>query len=175
MFQTNAMGIFGLISVAMCWALAGVLYRVGATGSVARELSLLLVVEGVILVTGGSIELFMTPAATASSWYPAYEQVKDMIHLLGDCVILALYPPFLAAALHTKLTRPFAARRIRIGLWAVSVALFFTVLLSPLEIGVTLLYAAVLLLFAFALMIVQFQMSAGGGFDLSDDDNAFIE
>ena len=152
MIQANAMGIFGLFSVAMCWVLAGLLYRVGATGSVARKLALLLVIEGAILVTGGSLGLIITPAATASSWYPAYEQVTGVIHLLADCAILALYPPFLAAALDTKLTRPFADKRIRIGLWAVSVALFFTVLLGPLEIGVSLLYAAVLLLFAFALI-----------------------
>ncbi len=33
MFQANAMGIFGLISVAMCWAFAVILYRVGASGA----------------------------------------------------------------------------------------------------------------------------------------------
>jgi len=152
MFQANAMGFFGLFSVAMCWALAVVLYRVGATGSVARKLALLLLVEGVILVTGGSIELFMTPTGLASSWYPAYSEASGIVHLLGDLALLALYPPFLAAALNTKLTRPFADKRIRIGLWTVSVALFITVLLIPLEIGVTLLYAAVILLFAFALI-----------------------
>ena len=125
MFQANAMGIFGLISVAMCWALAGVLYRVGPTGSVARKLALLLVVEGVTLVTSGYIHLVMTPAATASSWFPVYYQAEFVVHVLGDCALLALYPPFLAAALHTKLTRPFAAKRMRIGLGVVSVALFF--------------------------------------------------
>jgi hypothetical protein len=32
MFQFNAMGFMGVVAVAMCWALAVVLYRVGATG-----------------------------------------------------------------------------------------------------------------------------------------------
>ncbi len=152
MFQANAMGIFGLVSVAMCWAFAGVLYRVGATGSVARNLALLLVAEGFILLTGGSIDLFMTPAATASSWYPTFYEAEGVVHTLGDCTLLALYPPFLAAALHTKLTRPFAAKRMRIALAVVSVALFLTVGLSPPEIGLTVLYAAMSLLFAFALV-----------------------
>ena len=133
------MGIFGLFSVAMCWAFAVVLYRVGSAGSVARKLSLLLVVEGFILVTGGSIGLFMTPAATASSWYPAYSQAESIVHTLGDCAFLALYPPFLALALNTKLTRPFAARRMRIGLTVASIPFFFAVGLSPPEIGLTLL------------------------------------
>jgi len=152
MFQANAMGIFGLISVAMCWALAGVLYRVGPTGSVARKLALLLVVEGVTLVTSGYIGLLITPAVTASSWYPAYSEAETVVHILGDCALLALYPPFLAAALHTKLTRPFAAKRMRIGLGVVSVALFFAFFLSPLEIGLTLLYATISLLFGYTLV-----------------------
>jgi hypothetical protein len=152
MFQANAMGIFGLVSVAMCWALAGVLYRVGSTGSVARKLALLLVVEGVTLVTSGYIDLLMTPTAIASGWYPAYTEVRDTIHLLGDCALLALYPAFLAVALHTKLTRPFAARRMRIGLAVVSLALFFIVKLSPPEIALTLLYAMLSVLFGYALV-----------------------
>ena len=146
------MGIFGLVSVAMCWALAGVLYRVGPTGSVARKLALLFVAEGVTLVTSGYIGLLMTPAATASSWFPAYYQAESMVHLFGDCALLALYPPFLAAALHTKLTRPFAAKRMRIGLGVASVALLFAVNLSPWEIGLTLLYATLTLLFGYALV-----------------------
>ncbi len=152
MFQANAMGIFGLVSVAMCWVMAVVLYRVGSTGSVARKLALLLVVESVVLGTSGYISLIMPPAATGSSWYPAYYQARDIAHLMGDCALLALYPPFLAAALQTKLTRPFAARRIRIGLGVVSVALFFVFYLSPVEIGATLLYATLSLLFGYALV-----------------------
>ncbi len=66
--------------------------------------------------------------------------------------MLALYPPFLAAALHTKLTRPFAGKRIRIGLAGASAALFFAVLLSPLQFGATLLYLMLSLLFGFALL-----------------------
>jgi hypothetical protein len=152
MFQVNAMGIFGLVSVAMCWALAVVLYRVGATGGVARKLALLMVVEGFTLVNSGYIGLLLTPAAMASSWYPAFSQAEDFVHVLGDCTLLALYPPFLAAALHTKLTRPFATKRIRISLAVVALAIFLAVFLTPLEIGVTLLYATMTLLFAYALI-----------------------
>ncbi len=35
MLQSTALGILGLFAVAMCWALAVVLYRVGESGSVA--------------------------------------------------------------------------------------------------------------------------------------------
>ncbi len=50
MRQSTLMGMFGLVAVAMCWALLVVLYRVAATGRVARKLVLLLAVEGVTLV-----------------------------------------------------------------------------------------------------------------------------
>jgi hypothetical protein len=152
MFQVNPYGIFGVLTVAMCWASVVVLYRVGATGSVARMLALLLLAEGATLVTAGYIELFMTPAAFESSWIPAFFEVNGAIHLLGDCAFIALYPPFLAAALHTKLTRPFAARRMRIGLAVASVALLFFVSFGPLEIGLVLLYGTLSLLFGYALV-----------------------
>ena len=54
MFQANAIGIFGLISVAMCWTLAVVLYRVGPAGSAACQHALLVVVEGVVLMINPS-------------------------------------------------------------------------------------------------------------------------
>ena len=51
MDQWQLVGILGLVAIAACWALAVVLYRVGTAGSVARKLSLLLVVEGFTLTT----------------------------------------------------------------------------------------------------------------------------
>lgn len=56
------MGIFGLISVAMCWALAVALYRVGPAGSSARQLALLVVVERVVLMISPS-EIMEDPVA----------------------------------------------------------------------------------------------------------------
>jgi hypothetical protein len=53
MLQAQLIGILGLVAIAACWGLAVVLYRVGTAGSVARMLSLLLVVEGLTLVTAG--------------------------------------------------------------------------------------------------------------------------
>jgi hypothetical protein len=152
MFQADPTGFVYLVAFAMCLALAVVLYRVSTTGSVARMLALLLVVEGVTLISTGSIDLFLTPAVKASSWYLGWVRAEQIVHTLGDCAMLALYPPFLAAALRTKLTRPFADKRMRFGLAGVSVALFFAVELSPLKFGATLLYLLLVLLFGFALV-----------------------
>lgn len=152
MFQVDPLGILGFVAVAMCWALASVLYRVGAPGGVARKLSFLLLVEGVTLGSTGYIDLFLSPTTHAYRLYPEWLQVEAIVHTAGDCAMLALYPPFLAAALQTSLTRPFADKRMRMGIATASAVLFFAVLLSPLQFGAVLLYLLLVLLFGFALV-----------------------
>jgi hypothetical protein len=66
--------------------------------------------------------------------------------------MLAFYPPFLAAALQTKLTRPFANKRVQIAIAGAAGLLFFMVFLTPLTFGATLLYLMLSLLFGFALI-----------------------
>ena len=164
MFQTNPIGVLALVAVTLCWILALMLYRVGTSGSTARKLALLLFVEGVTLISAGYIDLFLTETARAHHLYAAWYQAEEIVHTLGDCAMLALYPPFLAAALKTNLTRPFTSRRMQIVLAVASAALFVTVLLSPLQYGATLLYVMLSLLFGFALVasIHAWHRAAGG-------------
>jgi len=152
MSQANAIAILAFFAAAMSWALAVTLYRVGTAGSVARKLALLLVVEGVTLISTGFIDLFFTPEMRAHRLYPAWLSAEEIVHTLGDCAMLALYPPFLAAALQTKLTRPFAGKRVQIFIAGISIALFFAVLMTPLQFGARLLYLMLSLLFGFALV-----------------------
>jgi hypothetical protein len=84
--------------------------------------------------------------------YPWLETVQAMIHTFGDCGMIALYPPFLAAALQTRLTRPFGKKSMRIGVALVAAMLFFVAMLGPMEISITLLYVAMSLVFGFALV-----------------------
>jgi len=152
MIQIHPVGILAVIAVVMCWGFAWVLYRTGTPGSMARKLSLLLVVEGATLISTGYIDLFLTDSMRAHHLYPTMFQASGIIHTFGDCAMLALYPAFLAAALNTKLTRPFAETRVRIVLAVASTVLFFATLLGPLEFGATLLYLLLSLLFIFALV-----------------------
>ena len=152
MFQASAVGFLALAAFAACMSLAVLLFRVGISGSVARKLSLLLVVEGVTLISTGFIDLFLTDAVKASPSYPAWISAEQLVHTFGDCAMLTLYPPFLAAALQTKLTRPFAGTRMRIAIAGASLALFFAVFYTPLEFGATLLYFLLVVLFGFALV-----------------------
>jgi hypothetical protein len=152
MFQFNSVGLLALIALAMCWSLAVLLYRVGTSGSVARKLSLLLFIEGMTLISTGYIDLMLSETARALALYPAFFRAEEIVHTLGDCAMLALYPTFLAAALQTRLTRPFADHRVRVALGVTAAVLCAIVLWGPLKLGGTLLYVSLSILFAFALV-----------------------
>ena len=116
MSHVTLIGMTGLVATAACWALAVLLYRVSTTGTVARKLSILLVIEGVVLVTAGFPQFFFDVPDSFYELHPTIEFLRLLIHIVGDTSMLALYPPFLALALNTSLTRPFAGTRSRIGL-----------------------------------------------------------
>jgi hypothetical protein len=153
MLEFQLVGVLGLVAVIACWTFAAVLYRAGPAGSVSRKLALLLVIEGITLGTGGYPELSLgLTLPQVADQYPLYDQIAFITHTIGDCALLMLYPPFLATALHTKLTRPFASGEMRIALAVASLGMFFAAYLSPLEIGATLLFASLSLVFGFALV-----------------------
>lgn len=163
MLQPSLNGFLGLIAVATCWSLAVVLFRVSTAGSVARKLSVLLLVEGITLGSSGFIDLFITDGAYANPTYALWWQAQLLIHTLGDCAMLALYPPFLAAALQTRLTRPFADTRLRITIIVAAASLFVAFAINPLPYAAISLYLALSLLFAFALVAsIQAWRTASG-------------
>jgi len=151
MMQFSLIGLLALVAFVMCLGLALVIFRTGMPGGAARRLSLLLVVEGVTLISTGYIDLFLGPEIRSLPGYPAWLKVEEIIHTMGDCAMLALYPPFLGLALQTPLTRPFNNRMVRLGLFIVAPILFFAVFLTPLEYGATTLYLLLTLLFVYAL------------------------
>jgi len=150
--------VLGLIAVALCWAFAVLLFRVGSTGSGSRKLATLMVVEGITLITnvsGGYLE------AVGYAEKTTIRQINYFLHTLGDCLLLALYPSFLAAALKTKLTQPFAGKWSRVLLWGFSGLLLLTVSLdiftnktfsSERMIPAMALYASLTVMFTFALV-----------------------
>lgn len=152
MFQASPVGFLALAAVAMCWTLAIALYHVGAPDSVARKLALLLVVEGVTLVTSGYIDLVLTPAIHGHRLYQVWFRGEFAVHTFGDCAMLALYPPFLAAALKTRLTQPLADSRVRLAVAGASILLYIAVMATPMRFGASILYIALATLFWFALV-----------------------
>jgi len=151
MFRADPRGILALVAIGMCLVLAVVLYRVGTRGSVARRLALLLVVEAVTLGSSSSLEFLLVSPSAAFEAYRQWFDILFIIHTLGDCAMLALYPPFLAAALQTPMTRPFADKRVQAGLAVAAIALFVFLQLGPFEIAGALLYFSLALVFWYAL------------------------
>lgn len=153
MFKADPWGILALVAVALSWVLAVVLYRFSLPGSVARKLSLLLIIEGLTLGTSGA------PMFVLASWqdflaaYPWYNAITTYAHPFGDCAMLALYPAFLAVALRTPMTQPFANKQGRIGLLIAAVSMYLFFLYGPDQrISISLLYLGLVLTFAYALI-----------------------
>lgn len=151
MVRADLWGILALVAVAMSWTLAGVLLRVSAPGSVARKLSLLLFIEGMTLGSSAAPTFVLTSLADFLNAHPLYAEALGAVHAFGDCAMLALYPPFLAAALRTGMTRPFLDTRVRVGLMVAAALLFLYVVFSRYEpVGVSLLFLGLVATFSYA-------------------------
>ena len=152
MIQFNAVAVLALVAVTMCWSLAVVLYRVGTAGSVARKLALLLLVEGVTLISTGYIDSMLAPEIVASDFYASWVLFEGVAHTVGDGLMLVLYPPFLAAALRVDMTRPFESKTAMAGLIAVATASSLLVYFAPIPYGPVPLYLLLCALFGYALV-----------------------
>lgn len=152
MIQLNLVAILALVAVTMCWSLAVVLYRVGTPGSVARKLSVLLLVEGVTLVSTGYIDSVLSPEVRALDGHANWVVLEGVIHTVGDALMLVLYPAFLAAALQTDMTKPFEGKTARFVVTIIAAASCLSVYFAPTEYGPVPLYLLLCALFGFALL-----------------------
>ena len=156
MLSPQFIGVVGLVAIAACWSLAVILYRLESTSSVTRQLSVLLGIEGFVLGSAGFPEFASgLPLEFWDEFYQSHSAVfllSSLVHHLGDAAMVALYPPFLALALDTKITRPFATRNVRIALAVISFGLGLAVVVSESRVVVTLFYAMVAVLFICALV-----------------------
>ncbi|NND44387.1 MAG: hypothetical protein HKN58_03620 [Xanthomonadales bacterium] len=151
MFATDIRGILTLLSVLLCWALAVWLFRISEKGSTARLLSVLLFFEGFTLSTSTSFLFIFSAGMQMYELYPWIGPVQPYLHYLGDCAMIALYPPFLALALNTRLVRPFERKPLRIGLAVYAGLLYLSAQVWP-EVGITLVYLTMAVLFVYALV-----------------------
>jgi len=152
MIQLNFIAVLALVAVTMCWSLAVVLYRVGTPGSVARKLALLLVVEGVTLISTGYIDSMLLPEVTESDFHASWLLFEGVVHTVGDGLMLVLYPPFLAAALRIEMTRPFEGKTAIAGLIAIATASSLLVFFAPTPYGPVPLYLLLCAVFGYALI-----------------------
>lgn len=166
MFQVHPLAILALTTVLLCWGLGVLLFRTGMPGSVGRQLALLLFLEGLTLGSSGAGigYWFVSPQAVFSQ-HPWLDSFLTVVHFFGDTAMLALYPPFLAMALRTKLVRPFGSPRVRALLAAAAATLYVLAVFAPPRFGEAVLYLAMAAVFLFALAasINAWYVAAGVG------------
>ena len=90
-FTINPWGLTGVFAVLLAWSLAVFLLRGVERDRLAVLFAVVLVVEGLVLATSGAvlIEFFRFP----------YERDLFLPHHIADCMMLVVYPIFLAYAL----------------------------------------------------------------------------
>ncbi|MBT8061727.1 MAG: hypothetical protein KJO85_03530 [Gammaproteobacteria bacterium] len=152
MFATDLRGILTLLSILLCWILAVWLFRVSEKGSTARMLSVLLSAEGFTLASSSAFLFLFSAGMAMYELYPWIDPLQHKLHYLGDAAMIALYPPFLAAALNTRLARPFGRKPVRIGLAVYAATIYILSQVVP-QLGITLVYMSMSLLFIYALVV----------------------
>lgn len=125
-------------------------------------LSVLLAAEGFTLVSSSAFLFLFSAGMGMYDLYPWIDPLQQKIHYLGDAAMIALYPPFLAAALNTRLTRPFGRKPVRIGLAVYAAVIYVLSQVSP-QLGVTLVYMSMSLLFIFALVVALHAWAVSSG------------
>ena len=153
MSQETMIGILGFVAIAACWALAVVLFRVSSQGTVARKLSILLAVEGFTLISAGYPEFILGVPESFYETHPDWLLILSLVHHGCDAAMLALYPPFLALALNTKLTRLFANKKAQAILAISAMSLALPVVFFPSPPVITVFYSTMMLLFVYALVV----------------------
>jgi len=114
----------GILAVLMCFAFAVWLWRIGGRRSTTRQLSALLVIEGVALATSGAVAFGLTIPHNSDGLPTAWFLAGHVLHHAADVALIALYPPFLASVLRTRWTVPCGKASIRIALAVLALALF---------------------------------------------------
>ena len=126
-------------------------------------LALLLFLEGITLGTSNATQSLFVSYDDTVLQYPWVDAMSVAVHTFGDCGMLALYPPFLAAALQTPLTRPFSTKPVRLGLAVCSSSLFLVLLFAREDIAFSALFLSLTVVFGFALVAsVQAWLAATG-------------
>jgi hypothetical protein len=103
-------GLSGLIAGIMAWIAAVFIFRTAPDPRVRRRFSLLLFIEGVMILTGSS---------GPPLWIGSAEAVRlaSLSHFTNDWLLLAVYLPAVAVAVDSPLLRPF---RSGVGRWTLA-------------------------------------------------------
>ena len=124
MFLWTPWALPGIVSGALSLALAALVWRTARDAAVRRRMAILLVSEGMGQLTGlfGPPFLIADADLFAAAW---------TLHLLNDCVLLAVYLPAVASVVSSPLLRTFERGPGRAVLTALAVLYALAVLAAP--------------------------------------------
>ena len=129
----NLWGLISVLTALEAFLFAFFLWKTAVPTPVTRRFSFLLLVEVVTLLTSGSgIPLLFDYQLSAQT-----NTMMDVLHHLGDILMLVLYPIFVAHALPLPLLKRVTGVPGRIALWSVGLLLLVWVALDHTKIFVS--------------------------------------
>ena len=102
-FTINPWGLTGAFAILMAWSLAGFLLRSAERDRLTMLFAIVLLVEGAVLFTASSGIVLLLNLPVPDWWY-------RVAHHTADCLMLIVYPLFLAHALPQRILRVLHSR-----------------------------------------------------------------
>ncbi len=153
-FTINPWGFTGIFAVLLAWSLAAFLFRAANRDKLTVLFANVLIVEGAVLITAGAGLVMLFNLQVTDNYYWA--------HHLADCLMLFIYPLFLAHALPQKflrvLRRPAAQPVLAVFafvVWAADYAMEFWLIAAML----TLMFTAAFGLAAHSVVIARTKLA----------------
>jgi hypothetical protein len=137
----NPWGVTGALAILMAWSLAVFLMKAAVKDRLTSLFAIVLLVEGAVLITASSGLVMLFDLEISGNYY--------LPHSAADCVMLAVYPLFLAYALPQKFLHKLRARNAVVALGLFALAVFIVQLL----IEFWLIAAVLAIMFTLALVL----------------------
>jgi hypothetical protein len=131
-FTINPWGLTGALAILMAWSLAVFLLRLGERDRLTVLFAMVLLVEGAVLFTSSSGIALLLNLRVPDWWYM-------VAHHTADCLMLIVYPLFIAHALPQRILRVLHNRRsiavlavFAAGIWAADLVTDFWIIAAAL-------------------------------------------
>ena len=126
LFVWTPLGLLGTTAAFVAFTAAVMIWHTTRTEEIRLRMTALFVAEGVMMLTGLGGPL---------QWFVQEHHVHFIfkLHVLNDCLLIALYLPAIAAAIDSPLLRPFRDGPAQKALAALSLGLIICVLFAPAE------------------------------------------
>ena len=107
MFEPHITGVIGIVTALIAWSAAAFVLTQVPDRSIARRFSLLLFLEGVMIITSW---------ASPTNWITDFETWRtiNLVHVINDSLLVAIYLPTIAVIVDSRMARFFRGSP---GIW----------------------------------------------------------